>query len=134
MNLTLDFPFDEAVLKKNPEALIRLVKQLYIKVQKLEKENNQVRLLEKEVARLQAELAKYTSPHIPSSKQLYPKKKNINKMIKSGLPKKVKGKRGGSKIGRSGVTWDQKEPDEVIHNYVEECLNCHKIADKNTQK
>ena len=134
LNLTLDFPFDEAVLKENPEALIKLVKQLYIKVQQLEKENNQVRLLEKEVARLQAELAKYTSPHIPSSKQLYPKNKNIKKMIKSGLPQKVKGKRGGSKKGRSGVTWDQKEPDEVIHNYVEECLNCHKVADEKDLK
>ncbi|MFV2016086.1 MAG: hypothetical protein ACC656_11695, partial [Candidatus Heimdallarchaeota archaeon] len=80
---------------------------------------------------LERNLLKYTSPHIPSSKQLYPKKK---KMIKSGLPKKVKGKRGGSKIGRSGVTWDQKEPDEVIHNFVKECLNCHKVADENVQK
>ena len=46
----------------------------------------------------------------------------------------MKGKRGGSKIGRSGIIWDQKEPDEVIHNYVEECLNCHKVANKNVQK
>ena len=90
--------------------------------------------MEKEVARLQAELAKYTSPHIPSSKQLYPKKKNIKKRIESGLLKKVKGKRGGSKKGMSGVTWNQKEPDDVIHNYVKECLNCHKVADENDQK
>jgi Mg2+ and Co2+ transporter CorA len=129
--MSLDFPFDEAVLKESPEALIKLIKQLYIKVQKLEEENKQVKQLEKEVAKLQAELAKYTSPHIPSSKQLYPK---IKKGSQSGMPKASKGKRGGSKKGRSGVTWDQKEPDEVIHNYVEECLNCYKVADKKDQK
>lgn len=130
LNLSLDFPFDETALKEDPDTLIELVKQLYIKVQQLEKENKQLRLLQKEVARVQAELAKYTSPHIPSSKQLYPKKK----IIKSGLPQKVKGKRGGSKQGRSGVTWDQKEPDEIKHNYVKECLNCHKVAAERDQK
>ena len=32
------------------------------------------------------------------------------------------------------MTWDQKEPDEVIHNYVKECLNCHRVASEESQK
>lgn len=74
------------------------------------------------------DVSKYTLPHISSSKQLYPKKR-------SGLPRShIKQKRGGSKKGKSSPLWDQEEADEVIHNYVKECLNCHKIADVDNQK
>ena len=60
--------------------------------------------------------------------RIYPKKR-------SGLPRShSKQKRGGSKKGKSGSTWDQKEPDEVIHNYVKECLNCHQVANEDGQK
>lgn len=44
-----------------------------------------------------------------------------------------KQKWGGSKKGKSGSTWNE-EPDEVIHNYVKECLSCHKVADEAKQK
>lgn len=91
-------------------------------------QESQVDHLTTENQHLKSQLAKYTSPHIPTSKQLYPKKR-------SGLPRSLtKNKRGGSKKGKSGVTWDQKEPDEVINRYVDKCLNCGKSADRTNQK
>ena len=116
--MSSDFHFDRDSLKNNPEAVLDILEHIY-------RENQE---LKDRVQELERELSKYTSPHIPSSKQLYPKKR-------SGLPRShSKQKRGGSKKGKSGVTWDQKEPDEVFHNYVKECLNCRKVADEVDQK
>ena len=138
-----NFCFDEDKLLQEPAEMLVLFKQLIqkieeqdIRISELESENkilksNQetnISMLEENITTLQSELKKYTSPHIPSSKQLYPKKR-------SGLPRShSKQKRGGSKKGKSGVTWDHKEPDEIFHNYVKECLSCHKVADKADQK
>ena len=121
-------------------------KHLHQEYEEIKKDNEEIRLennkiklenegsklenqkLQARLQKIEAQLAKYISPHIPSSKQLYPKKR-------SGLPRsQSKQKRGGSKKGKSGVTWDQKEPDEEIHSYVKECLNCHRGADEADQK
>ena len=118
--MTSNFPYDEKELLNDANAMLKLVKQLF---QELEDQR-------KEIEELKNQLAKYTSPHIPTSKQLYPKKK-IGKQ--SGMPKQPRGKRGGSKKGKSGATWDQKDPDEVINNYVKKCLNCHQLADESDQ-
>lgn len=81
--------------------------------------------LKTENDRLKSELAKYQSPNIPSSKQLFPKRK----FKSSGLPRThKKRKRGGSKKGKTSPTWDQKEPDVVANKYVDKCLNCGKSA------
>jgi hypothetical protein len=132
------FPYNEDELKQDPDVMLDHVKQLYQKTEELEIQyeerirllTDQIDLLNKKIQLLEAHLTKYTSPHIPTSKQLYPKKK-IGKQ--SGMPKQPRGKRGGSKKGKSGAIWDQKEPDVVINNYVKECLNCHQLTDESGQ-
>ncbi|MCY3415152.1 MAG: transposase [Candidatus Heimdallarchaeota archaeon] len=119
----MSFNFDEDKLLADPAELLGVVKYLY---QKVEEQEERISELEIENQSLKSELAKYTSPHISSSKQLYPKKQ-------SGLPRSSsKKKRGGSKKGKSGVTWDEK-PDEVIHNYVDVCLECNNEASRDDQ-
>jgi hypothetical protein len=42
--------------------------------------------------------------------------------------------RGGSKKGKSGLTWSKDKPVTIINNYVNECLNCGKKAPEKDQK
>ncbi len=42
--------------------------------------------------------------------------------------------KGGSRKGKTGMTWSKKEPDQILHNYVEKCISCGNIAAKTTQK
>lgn len=100
---------------------------LKIKVESLTTENN---TLTTENERLRSELAKYQSPHIPSSKQLYPKKR----YKQSGLPRKNKKKRGGSKKGKTGPIWQEELPPTVVDNYVEYCMGCNKKIAKENQE
>jgi len=123
--------FDINQIKADPKAVIDLLENIERELQGIKIENQEIKIenidLKERVLALEAELIKYTSPHIPSSKQLYPKKR-------SGLPRSSSNRqRGGSKKGKSGSTWNE-EPDEVVHNFVKECLNCHKVADEAKQK
>jgi len=125
MYLSDEIPFDREAVKSNPDMFIELFQRLH----------NEVQELRKEVKRLESELAKYTSPHIPSSKQLYPKGKADNEKSeknrsKSGLQdtkSKKKRKRGGSKPNKSGMLWD-RDPDILIPNFVDHCLKCFRPA------
>lgn len=125
MYLTDEIPLDREAVKNDPDKFIELFQILY----------NEVHALRKEVKRLESELAKYTSPHIPSSKQLYPKgkdgdKKREKNKSKSGLAdtkRKKKRKRGGSKPNKSGILWD-RDPDILIPNFVDHCLKCFRRA------
>lgn len=135
----------------DPDKLIELFTQLYSlflkqneqlsklekKYQELEKvnqvlkeENIRLKELNKQlnarVDQLESELAKYTSPNIPSSKVLY--EGNKKPKNRSGLPKSPPRKRGGSKKNKSGITWDQKEPDERVNSYVDYCVKCGQEA------
>jgi len=153
--MSSNFLFDRKMIRENPDAILKFIEELSSELEnfrteftelntklseqdaklseqdsKISEQDTRISDLESENVALKAQLAKYTSPHIPSSKQLYPKKK-IGKQ--SGMPKQPRGKRGGSKKGKSGATWDQKDPDEVINNYVKKCLNCHQLADESDQ-
>lgn len=57
-----------------------------------------------------------------------------NKFLIKETEEKKYTDRGGSKKGKSGLTWSKDKPVSVIHNYVNECLNCGKKANKNDQK
>ncbi len=118
---------NEELLLTNPYAILEKLEQQLVENYQLFIENTE---LKKEVQKLKAQLIKYESPNIPSSKQLYPKKKEIS----SGLPRTYeKKKRGGSKKGKSSPIWDQKEPDVIKHNYVEKCKGCGKIVNPEDQ-
>ncbi len=139
MYLSDKIPLDRETVKNDPDMFIELFQKLYSEIQELRKENQNLKeeiyVLRKEVKRLESELAKYTSPHIPSSKQLYPKgkadkKKSKKKKSKSGLEDtkdKKKRKRGGSKPNKKGMLWD-RDPDILIPNFVDHCLNCFRPA------
>lgn len=133
---------DLTALKSDPEKLIELFAQLYSafsklqsRVEELEQENSELRKENQEltdkVNHLESELAKYTSPHIPSSKELYGTKKSGKP---SGLPKPPRRKRGGSKKNKTGITWDQKEPDERVNSYVDNCGKCGQEAKPKDQE
>jgi hypothetical protein len=113
-------------------------------IQALQEENQHLKsIIERltaKIERLEVELSKFTSPHIPTSKQIYPKsyQSEINSSSSSDTSSRrrrrssglkdvensggLKRKRGGSKTGKSGITWDQETPAKIIHNYVGQCL------------
>jgi len=125
LNLFEEIKQENHTLNQNYLELQQNHQELHQSFSQIKLENEELR---SQIRKLESELAKYTSPHIPSSKQIYPKKR-------SGLPRsQSKQKRGGSKKGKSSPYWDEKDPDEVIHNYVKECLNCHKMANEGGQK
>jgi transposase len=125
-------------------------------IQALQEENQHLKSiiehLTAKIEKLEAELSKFTSPHIPTSKQIYPKsyQTDINsssssdtsstrRRRSSGLKDVensggLKRKRGGSKTGKSGITWDQETPAKIIHNYVGQCLKCGKQLDESEQQ
>ena len=55
--LSIKFPFDKQELKENPDSLIDLVEQLW----------NENQDLKEKIEKLEGNLQKYTSPHIPYS-------------------------------------------------------------------
>ena len=57
-----------------------------------------------------------------------------NKFIVKETDEKKFTDRGGSKKGKSGLTWNKDKPVTVINNYVNECLNCGKKAAEKDQK
>lgn len=146
-----DFNLDRDHLINDPDAILDLLMEIHNELQVVKSESQEVKSenqeikekylkiskelkqalkenirLHKDILALKAELAKYTSPHIPSSKQLYAKKR-------SGLPRSSsKKKRGGSKKGKLGVTWNEN-PDEIVHNYVKVCLGCNKETSEKLQ-
>jgi hypothetical protein len=127
MRLSLE-PDDIA---KDPERVIEFLGKFKEKYDQLRKDFEEIKkeneVLHARLLKLEKQLAKYLSPHIPSSKQLYPKKR-------SGLPiSKSKQKRGGSKKGKPSPLWD-REPDDIIHHNVKKCISCHKIANEDNQK
>jgi transposase len=125
-------------------------------IQALQEENQHLKSiieqLTAKIERLEAELSKFTSPHIPTSKQIYPKsyQSEINSSSSSDTSSRrrrrssglkdvensggLKRKRGGSKTGKSGITWDQETPAKIIHNYVGQCLKCGKRLDESEQQ
>lgn len=111
---------NEEILLTSPYVILDQLEQQLVENEKL---ITKVSELESEIQQLKTQLAKYQSPNIPSSKQLFPKKKEI----RSGLPRSYeKKKRGGSKKGKTSPIWDQKEPDVVKHSYVDKCQKCNK--------
>jgi len=132
--LTSSFPYDEKELLKDQNALLELVKQLFQEIQaqreEIEAQREEIEAQREEIEKLKNQLVKYTSPHIPSSKQLYPKKK----AKQSGMPRKPTRKRGGSDKGKSGITWDQKEADETIDRFVKTCAGCGDHIDQKDQE
>lgn len=114
-------------MRKDPDKVLDFLEHIYQENQEIKQENQELR---SRLQKLEGELAKYTSLHIPSSKQIYPKKRGKS----SGMPLQAKQKRGGSKKGKTGITWDQGTPDQEFHHRVEKCVCCNIVADPAPQK
>jgi len=82
----MSIPFDRESMKKDPDKVLDFLEHIYLENQQIKEENQELR---SHLHHLERELAKYTSPHIPSSKQLYPKKSK-KRGKPSGLPIKTK--------------------------------------------
>lgn len=80
------------------------------------------------------ELKRHPDQMLEIIKNLYQKVKFLESKLDEKSSKKADSRKGGSKKGKSGMTWSKKSPDLVIHNYVEACLHCNKPADKKEQK
>jgi len=110
--------------------LIKLVKEMQIKQDQLEKENKQ---LKKRVLELEKRLLQYEGPNSPSSaKPIYKKKSRPDKKPSSNSKKKTR-KRKGRKKGHEGSTL-VLESDNVVHDYVSHCFNCHEAVELDTQQ
>lgn len=85
-------------------------RRLLLRIKELEE---RIAELEKENAELKAKLARYESPHAPSSAQRFKEGSKSSSSKKRGAPK-----------GHKGATRPKPEPDEVVEVTAERCEQC----------